>query len=113
MKLGALAVALTLLLAPEAWAAGKAARKKQKKPTPAQTAHPFADVPVAKLRVVDTRAQQAIVENKSGEIVLVRTGDRLSAEGFEVVKVTRGCIQLRGPETSFSMCADVPEVPRT
>lgn len=109
----ALAVAL-LLLAPTAFA-GATKKKKGRKPapTPAQIVHPFADVPVAKLQVVDTRAQQAVIENKSGEIVLVRAGDLLGAEGVQVVKVTLGCVQLKGPQGPFTLCADVPEVPRT
>ena len=113
MSRWALAVAL-LLLAPTAFA-GATKKKKGRKaaPTPAQIVHPFADIPVAKLQVVDTRGQQAVVENKSGEIVLVRAGDLLGAEGLQVVKVTLGCVQLKGPEASFTLCADVPEVPRT
>ena len=109
----ALAVAL-LLLAPVAYAdATKKKKGRKSAPTAAQIVHPFADVPVAKLHVNDTRGNQAIIENKSGEIVLVRAGDLLGAEGVQVVKVTLGCVQLKGPEASFTLCADVPDVPRT
>ena len=111
--LRALAVAL-LLLAPTAFAGAPKAKKKRKAaPTAAQVVHPFADVPVAKLRVVDTRGPQAVIENKTGEIVLVRAGDLLGAEGIQVVKVTLGCVQLKGPQGPFALCADVPDVPRT
>jgi hypothetical protein len=107
----ALAVALALLLAPEAFAKGK--RKKKAPPTPAQVAHPFADVPVAKLQVAYTRAGQGVVQNKEGDVVLVRAGDKLGAEAFDVVKVARGCVSLKSSETELTLCADVPEVPRT
>ena len=110
----ALAIAL-VLMAGTAFASGKA-KKKQKKapPPPAAIVHPFADVPLAKLSVVDTRGQQAVVESKPGDaVVLVRAGDKLGEEGFEVVKVTRGCLTLKGPEAVLTLCADVPEVPAT
>lgn len=105
----ALAVALVLLLAPSV---ALAKGKRKKRPVVLQV-HPFADVPVAKLQVADTRGARAAIENKSGEIVLVRAGDHLGAEGFEVVKVTLGCVQLKSGDADLTLCADVPEVPRT
>jgi len=114
MKLGALAVATLLLLAPEGFAGGKKKkRSKRPPPTPAQVVHPFADVPLAQLQVSYTRAGQGVVQNKDGAVVLVSAGDKLGLEGFDVVKVARGCINLKGHETELTLCADVPEVPRT
>ncbi len=105
------AVALALLLlAPAAWAKGK---KKSKAAATVEVAHPFADVPVAKLQVTDTRSGQAVVESKEGEVVLVRAGDLLGAEGLKIDKVTRGCVTLSGQGAPFTLCADVPEVPQT
>lgn len=108
-----LALAL-VLFAPLAFAGGKGSKHKKKAPpVAAQVVHPFADETVAKLQVVDTRAGQGVIENKQGEVVLVRAGDLLGAEGLVVSKVTRGCVVLKGPETELTLCADVPEVPRT
>ncbi len=106
-------LAALLLLAPEAFAAGKKKKSKRPPPTPAQIAHPFADVPLALLQVAYTRAGQGVVQNKEGAVVLVRAGDKLGLEGFDVLKVARGCINLKSPETELTLCADVPEVPRT
>jgi hypothetical protein len=109
---GALALCV-LLLAPAAFAGGKGKRKKKPPPTPAQVAHPFADVPLAELQVSYTRAAQGVVQNRAGEIVLVRAGDMLGIEGLTIVKVARGCLELEGAEAKLKLCADVPEVPRT
>src|SRR2546430_10597843 len=107
----ALALALLLLVVPSA---AFARGKHKKKAVPVQI-HPFADVPLAKLQVADTRGAQAVVEDKrgGGDVVLVRAGDRLGEEGFEVVKVTRGCLQLKGAEAELTICADGPEGPAT
>ncbi|MBL8951449.1 MAG: hypothetical protein JNK82_11765, partial [Myxococcaceae bacterium] len=64
-------------------------------------------------QVAYTRAAQGVVQNKEGTVVLVNAGDKLGVEGFDVVKVARGCINLKGAETELTLCADVPEVPRT
>ena len=107
----ALAAALVLLLAP-ALAEAKGTKKKKKAPVALQV-HPFADVPISALQVAQTRNGQAAVENKNGEVVLVRAGDHLGSEGYEVVKVTLGCVQLKSVDADLTLCVDVPEVPRT
>ena len=110
--LPAVAAISLLLLAPSAEAKGKS-KSKHKKPAVVEHVHPFEDVPLAKLQVADTRGPQAVIENKDGEVVLVRAGDRLAQEGFEVIKVSRGCVQLKNADAEITLCADVPEVPRT
>src|SRR2546430_16984639 len=107
----ALALALLLLVVPSA---AFARGKHKKKAVPVQI-HPFADVPLAKLQVADTRGAQAVIEDKrgGGDVVLVRAGDKLGEEGFEVVKVTRGCVQLKNVDAELTLCAAVPEVPPT
>ncbi|MBK7858781.1 MAG: hypothetical protein IPJ65_09205 [Archangiaceae bacterium] len=111
----ALAVALVLLLAPDALAKGKkkAAPAKRTPAAQVEKVHAFSEEPIARLQVVDTRGDRAVVENKQGGAVLVRAGDHLGAEGLEVVKVTLGCVQLKSEDADLTLCVDVPEVPRT
>jgi hypothetical protein len=106
----ALAVAIVLLSVP---ALAKGSKHKRKAPTPAQVAHPFAETPIAKLTVTDTKGERAVVEDKQGAVVLVSAGDLLGSESFKVTKITRGCISLSGPDTELVLCADRPEVPQT
>ena len=104
----ALGVALVLLAVP-ALAKGK----KRKAPSPAQLVHPFAQTPLSKLSVTDTRGERAVIEDKQGAVVLVSAGDLLGLESFKVTKVTRGCIALSGPEAELLLCTDRPDVPQT
>ena len=107
------ALAVMLLLAAPAWAKGEKKKKHQKAPE-VQQAHPFAEVPLAKLQVTNTRGERAVVQDKLGDVVLVSAGDLLGSEGFKVVKVYRGCIDLTGPDdAALSLCVDRPEVPQT
>jgi hypothetical protein len=103
-----------LLLVPAAWARGKKKPRKAKEPV-VQAQVVFPDVPLSKLQVADTRGGQAVVVDRDGggDVVLVRAGDLLAEEGFEVVNVTRGCLHLKGSDADLTLCADIPEVPRT
>jgi hypothetical protein len=99
-----------LLLAAPGWAVGQ---KKHKAPE-VQQAHPFAEVPLAKLSVANTRGERAVVQDKQGAVVLVKAGELLGAEGFRVARVLHGCIVLSGAEAEVTLCVeDRPDVPQT
>jgi hypothetical protein len=103
-----------LLLAPGVFAKGSKKPRKAKEPI-VQAQVVFPDVPLSKLQVADTRGAQALVLDKAGggDVVLVRAGDLLGEEGYQVVNVSRGCMHLKGDDAELTMCADIPEVPRT
>lgn len=78
-----------------------------------QAHHEFAATPVARLQVIETRGDLAVVEGEQGEVVLVHVDDRLGLEGAQVQRIERGCLLLSGDGGSFSLCAEAPATPRS
>ena len=78
-----------------------------------QEHHEFASTPVAKLQVVETRGELAVVEGEQGEVVLVHINDRIGIEAVRVEKISRGCLMLSGDGGGFSLCAEAPATPRS
>ena len=79
----------------------------------AEEAHEFCSTPLAKLQVVETRGEQALVEGEQGAVVLVRVNDTIGLEGATVEKISRGCLFLKGDGGHFSLCVEAPATPRS
>ena len=82
-------------------------------PTLAEEHQEFSTTALAKLQVVETRGEQAIVEGEQGEVVLVHVHDRIGSESALVEKISRGCLFLEGDGGHFSLCAEAPATPRS
>lgn len=78
----------------------------------------FADVPLAKLSVVDTRIDeagkaQAVLAGTRGELGLVRVGDVVGLEALPINAIADGCLRFVTDDVTFSLCSEAPEVPRS
>jgi hypothetical protein len=82
-------------------------------PVLAEEHHEFAATRLARLTVLETRADQAIVEGEEGEVVLVRLNDRLGQEAATVEKISHGCVYLTADGGHFSLCVEAPPTPRS
>jgi hypothetical protein len=82
-------------------------------PAWAEEHHEFVSTPLARLSVLETRADQAIVEGDEGEVVLVHVNDRIGQESATVEKISHGCLFLVGDGGHFSLCVEAPPTPRS
>ena len=73
----------------------------------------FASTAVARLRVVETRGNLAVVEGEQDEVVLVHLSDRIGLEAARVDRISRGCLLLSGDGGQFSLCAEAAATPRS
>ena len=82
-------------------------------PARATEHHEFAATALSRLTVLETRADQAIVEGEGGEVVLVHVNDRIGQEAAMVEKIGHGCLFLAGDGGHFSLCVEAPPTPRS
>ena len=82
-------------------------------PVWAEEHHEFAVTPLARLSVLETRADLALVEGDEGQVVLVHVNDRIGHEAATVEKIGHGCLFLAGDGGHFSLCVEAPPTPRS
>jgi|CXWL01.1.fsa_nt_gi hypothetical protein len=76
--------------------------------------HHFAQLSTAKLSVVNTSDELALIEAKDGTAaVLVRLGDKIGTEGLQVTRISKGCLWLDGGADTQPMCVDAGASPRS
>jgi len=73
----------------------------------------FAEVPLAKLQVMQLLGDEALVEGPGGEVALVRQHDRLGREKAKVVVVGQGCVKVRLSRLVVPLCAEPAPGPRS